>query len=199
MGVCKKALRWVAENEEALSEDTERELEFQLRQEEFIRILLQDSDLTGATEPLLPQSILPSDQAQAALAYGGIYFRRLVTPARQATICSLLTSPLYMPFFRLLASPYASIYHDYATTTAGRTGSVQLRLQSIFSAAFLKSVKLPAESPLSVVTQVGSGGAIAMIQKVRAVMKEKRTEWSAVAELPVSLSLTLSVVPREQC
>lgn len=174
-----------------MSEDTERELEFQLRKEKFIRILLQDSDLTGSTEPLLPQSTLPSAQAQAALAYGGKHFRQLVTPARQAIISSLLTSPLYMPFSRLLASPYASIYKEYASHV-GREGPVEIRLQSIFSAAFLKSMRMPVESPLSVVTDIGSGGAIAMIQKVRAVMKEKRTEWSAVAELPVSLSQPFS-------
>lgn len=41
--------------------------------------------------------------------------------------------------------------------------------------------------PLKIVTDIGGGGALAKIAKVRGVMKEKRTNWSTVSELPVEI------------
>lgn len=169
-------MQWVTENSSPNSD-----LEFDLRKEEFIQILLKDTDTSILSEPLIP-STLPSPHAQSALAYGGNHFRSLVTPSRQASICALLTSPLYMPFSRLMNSPYATIYSEYAETKIGNG-----KLSASFAAVYLKHLELPRHSPLSVVTDIGGGGALAVIQKVRAVMKEKRTEWSAIEELPVSL------------
>ena len=57
----------------------------------------------------------------------------------------------------------------------------------------LHKMDLPRDSPLSVVTDVGGGGAMARIQKVRTVMKEKKTEWSAVGELPVRAVVVAAV------
>lgn len=182
-------------------------MEFALRKEEFIRTLLGGatsltdgtSDVEMETEPLLPppptsptstssrRRLPPDPHCQAALAYGGTHFRHLLTPARTSLICSLLTSPLYMPLPRLLSSPYGHLFEPYSPSshTSSSSSSPTLSLCASFSSAYLESLGLPKESPLTVVTDVGGSGAMAKIMKVRAVMKEKRTEWSASGELPV--------------
>ncbi|GAA6059015.1 hypothetical protein JCM10212_001240 [Sporobolomyces blumeae] len=220
-GTCERAIEWVLDHPD---QDEARDLEFALRKEEFVRVLLKDtrlaplSDHEMETEPLLPaepspptpatpkapmgsRSAPPDPNAQAALAYGGTHFRHLLTPARQSTICALLTAPLFMPFPRLLASPYGSIFAPYSlassdvvdsSTAEPQAPSPTIALCASFSAAFLASLGLPKESPLTVVTDVGGSGAMAKIMKVRAVMKEKKTEWSASGELPVEIPLPLS-------
>ncbi|KAM0754865.1 hypothetical protein T439DRAFT_321921 [Meredithblackwellia eburnea MCA 4105] len=187
-GICTQALEWVSLNPES---DPERRLEFELRKEEFVRILLRDVDLTGSTDPLLPTHLpSPSPTQQEALAYAGLHFSQLWTIERAQTICALAASPLFMPFSKLLVSPYASLFADYAPKgDLGSGKGPESKLQAIFAAAFLKTIHLPKDSPLTVVTDVGGGGAMARIQKVRMVMKEKKTEWSAVEELPVEIPL----------
>ena len=146
---------------------------------------------------------------ERALAYGGQHFRPLLlsgssasgsgSSSRTALVCSLLTSPLYLPLDRLLSSPYGSLYAPYLassssssspTTTLTTPRPLELRpnepLLLLFTEAYLRSLSLPKNSPLTVVTDVGGSGALAKIIKVRTVMKEKKTEWSAVGELPVS-------------
>ncbi|GAA6016033.1 hypothetical protein JCM11491_000645 [Sporobolomyces phaffii] len=212
-GDCSAAIEWVLAHP---ARDPNRDLEFALRREEFVRILVGPAggpaarrgsgraspDVEMRTEeesaPLLasgPESTLTppvetrsDSQCQAALAYGGAHFRPLLTPARTALICSLLTSPLFLPLPKLLSSPYGPIYTPYATTTTMEAvPAPTAELCNQFSAAFLQHVGLPVQSPLTVVTDVGSSGSIAKIHKVRQVMKEKRTEWSASSELPVEI------------
>ncbi|GJN90492.1 hypothetical protein Rhopal_003503-T1 [Rhodotorula paludigena] len=229
-GVCTDALDWVADHPEA---DPDGDLEFALRKEEFIRLVLASGEGEGEgaagghameTEPLLgaaaapgttaaatplrrrkssllrstdgtggaPAHPPPDPHAQAALAYGGAHFRALLTPARSATICALLTSPLYLPLPRLLASPYGALFAQHVGSGgAGAGGAAVDALCAAFSAAYLSALELPRDSPLSVVTDVGGGGALAKIMKVRAVMKDKKTEWTAVGELPVEIPLPL--------
>ncbi|KAK4048349.1 hypothetical protein OIV83_004871 [Microbotryomycetes sp. JL201] len=198
-GNCSSALEWVAKHSDA---DPDGHLEFELRKEEYIRLLLDGSDLRQSTmefEPLLPKvarTVQPN--ISRALAYGGAHFRRLLTPQRSEIINALLTAPVYMPFSRLLASPYAPYFTAYAelddTDDANDISRLidlrpESKLSLVFAAAFLKALGLPKDSPLSVVTDIGGGGAMAKIQKVKAVMKEKKTEWSAVGELPVEIPL----------
>lgn len=149
---------------------------------------------------------------ERALAYGGQHFRPLLLSAssssssssasgsassRTALVCSLLTSPLYLPLDRLLLSPYGTIYAPYlaSSPTAPIRTTLNLRanepLVLLFTEAYLRSLALPKNSPLTVVTDVGGSGALAKIIKVRTVMKEKKTEWSAVGELPVSVCFPL--------
>lgn len=40
--------------------------------------------------------------------------------------------------------------------------------------------------PLRVVGDIGGGGALARIEKGRKVMRERKSEWSQIDELPVS-------------
>ncbi|KAM0791205.1 hypothetical protein ACM66B_005687 [Microbotryomycetes sp. NB124-2] len=206
-GDCSSALAWVQQHQDA---DSDGHLEFELRKEEYVRLLLDGSDLRSSAmdhEPLLPKAsrgrgarkVEPS--VSRALEYGGAHFRRLLTPQRSETINALLTAPVFMPFSRLLTSPYASYFASYAeaeddhgaSTFADVSRLIDLRpeskLSQIFAAAYLKALGLPKDSPLSVVTDIGGSGAMAKIHKVKAVMKEKKTEWSAVGELPVEIPL----------
>lgn len=178
-GGCTRALAWVVDAGLA-----DGDLEFELRKEEYIQLLLRESDVSGASEPLLPPGTVTAS-VRAALEYGGAHFRQFVTPARQEVIGRLLTAPLWMPFSRLVVSPYAELFVDYAVGPDGSTRLAETRLQATFAAAYLQTMGLPRLSPLTVVTDIGGGGALAVIQKVRAVMKERKTEWSAVEELPV--------------
>lgn len=210
-GVCTSALEWIEsssrEEEGGEQTDVEQDLEFALRKEEYIRLLLAGSDLSSSAserEPLLPivatttnsngytkptPTTIDSNIVQA-LQYGGHHFRQLLTPSRHSLICSLLSAPHYMPLSRLLSSPYSNLFTPYLSSSSP-TSESPLCLQ--FATAFLKKVELPRDSPLSVVTDIGGGGAMARIQKVRNVMKEKKTEWSAVGELPVRFSFSLSL------
>ncbi|GAA5820476.1 hypothetical protein JCM11251_005642 [Rhodosporidiobolus azoricus] len=209
-GKVQRAVEWVEKHPNA---DDNSELEYALRKEEFIRLLL--SERTAAGESVSndamdmdegPASAAPATLAAAfaarsvdplttrALAYGGTHFRRLLTPQRSEEICALLTSPLYLPLPRLLSSAYGSIYTPYLPPCPSSPYSPPAPTQALlaaFSAAYLATLSLPRDSPLSVVTDVGGSGALAKIMKVRQVMKEKKTEWTAVGELPVEIPLPL--------
>lgn len=168
--------------------DKKRDLQFALRREEFSRILLAGMDLSGASDPLLPSSS-PSNtagNAQKALAYGGKYFRALITPARQDLIGGLLTSTLFLPYSKLLSSPYGHLYSS-SPSSSSTPSSTNDQVIAHFTAVYLLQMGLPTESPLSVVvdTGAGSGGAISRILKVGKVMKDKKTAWSSTEELPV--------------
>ncbi|GAA5920100.1 hypothetical protein JCM6882_004380, partial [Rhodosporidiobolus microsporus] len=201
------AVEWVEQHPGA---DESGELEYALRREEFILSLLGGdappaiaADAEDAMEtddaPAAPPRFKPAAApASRALAYGGVHFRRLLTPARSDEICALLTSPLYLPVPRLLASPYGHIFAPYASPSSSSPprsrpspSPATESLAAAFSLAYLATLSLPRDSPLSVVTDVGGSGALAKIMKVRQVMKEKKTEWTAVGELPVEIPLPL--------
>ncbi|GAA6042961.1 hypothetical protein JCM8097_000023 [Rhodosporidiobolus ruineniae] len=218
-GKVQSAVEWVEGHPEA---DEGGELEYQLRREEFVRMVLasggegegeKGSSLAGGKEadeametddappPSSSSSIKPSftpasPAASAALRYGGLHFRRLFTPQRSDELCALLTAPLYLPLPRLLSSPYGALFAPYLPSSSPApslptTPPPTQALIASFSAAFLSTLSLPRDSPLSVVTDVGGSGALAKIMKVRQVMKEKKTEWTAVGELPVEIPLPL--------
>jgi hypothetical protein len=209
LGNCRRAIEWVVQHKER---DENGDLEFGLRKEEFIRILLdsaveeeettssfdmqveQDNDTTMTTTTKEIPHRPRRNNIQAALNYGGTHFRHLLTPSRTVLICSLLTSPLYMPLPKLLSSPYSHIFAPYASKTI-ENATTTSELCRRFSRAYLQSIGLPTKSALAVVTDVGGSGAMGKIMKVRNVMKEKRTEWSAQGELPVRFCF--SSLPRE--
>ena len=64
-------------------------------------------------------------------------------------------------------------------------------LVPLFSSEFCASLNMSRDLPLRVATDIGGGGALAKLAKVRSVMKEKRTEWTTVGELPVRLVPTI--------
>ncbi|SCZ88842.1 BZ3500_MvSof-1268-A1-R1_Chr2-1g04671 [Microbotryum saponariae] len=209
-GICTSALEWIEQTRRSSEKpgsiddaarqansdpDPDSDLEFELRKEEYIRLLLStsldDKDM-AEREPLLAQNSSPSSQDKRqqgsinlALRYGGHHFRRLMTPSRRSHIEALLTAPIYMPLERLLHSPYAPIFEPYVPTESTLLPAESTPTCAMFTAAFLSTLGLPRDSPLTVVTDIGGSGAMAKIHKVRAVMKEQKTSWSAIGELPV--------------
>ncbi|GAA5991267.1 hypothetical protein JCM11641_000406 [Rhodosporidiobolus odoratus] len=196
-GEARPALDWLeAQQGEGNSVDEHGELEYALRKEEYIRLLLSSPVSTAEDDNAMvvdgddlnakPAATNISDPIRSrAMQYGGAHFRRMLTPTRSDEICALLTSPLYLPLPRLLASPYSPLFTPYKSSPCPATAAVA----TAFAAAYLQTMGLPPDSPLSVVTDVGGSGALAKILKVRQVMKEKKTEWSARGELPVEIPL----------
>lgn len=99
----------------------------------------------------------------------------------------LMCAFLFLP--TLGASPYARLFADPARAWADAAEA--------FTREFCALLDLAAESPLYI---AATAGAIALptLLKMAAIMKDKKTEWSTVNELPVfppplSISIYLSV------
>ena len=60
-------------------------------------------------------------------------------------------------------------------------------LAPLFTAEYCAFIKRSREPALKVATDIGGGGALSRLAKVRSVMKERRTEWTQAGELPVSV------------
>lgn len=90
-----------------------------------------------------------------------------------------MTSVLFLPMDRLLKSPYADLADQ----------SVHTDLQRMFATEYCASLGMSRQAPLRVVADIGGGGALARIEKGRKVMRERKSEWSQVDELPVSMSM----------
>ncbi|GAA5869720.1 hypothetical protein JCM8547_005826 [Rhodosporidiobolus lusitaniae] len=201
-----RAIAWLEEHPEV---DKDGALEYGLRKEQFIAMVLSASasGTKGGLESSTADVAMDTDDASSAtsvasaIAYGGHHFRRLMTSQRSEEICALLTSPLYLPPPRLFSSPYGSLFSSYTSTSPSSLPSTSASpsatpppteaLANAFTTAYLATLGLPRDSPLAVVTDVGGSGALAKIMKVRQVMKDKKTEWTAVGELPVEIPLPL--------
>jgi hypothetical protein len=111
-------------------------------------------------------------------------------------ILRLSTAALYLPLPKLLASPYADLLvRTGATVNLEKVAHSKLaddlyyapHLVNLFASEFCRSLAMSKDLPLSVVTDVGGSGALAKIAKVRGMMKDKRTEWTTVQELPIEI------------
>ncbi|KNZ58293.1 hypothetical protein VP01_195g9 [Puccinia sorghi] len=130
-----------------------------------------------------------SRSRQLALEYAQQHFLKFF-PRRWEEAVRLTASSLYTPFSKLKRSPYSEFYR-----TANSVGVDEEcdcselwlhadHLVPLFTKEFYARLEWSKELPLTVATELGSGGALAKIAKVRSVMKEKRTEWSQADELP---------------
>ncbi|PLW12735.1 hypothetical protein PCANC_10451 [Puccinia coronata f. sp. avenae] len=133
---------------------------------------------------------------QVALEYGQKHFPKFF-PRRWEEAVRLTASSLYTPFSKLKRSPYSEFYRLASGVEMGSEydcSQVWLHadhLVPLFTKEFYARLGWSKELPLTVATELGSGGALAKIAKVRSVMKEKRTEWSQADELPVEIPLPL--------
>ncbi|KAG0142630.1 hypothetical protein CROQUDRAFT_662344 [Cronartium quercuum f. sp. fusiforme G11] len=135
-----------------------------------------------------PASVCSPSQ-QRALEYAGIHFRNFF-PNRWDEAIRLISSVLYAPLPNLLRSPYSDFYQT-ADLGSQQPWVHAHHLVPLFTKEFYSNLKWSKELPLVVATDLGSGGALAKIAKVRSVMKEKRTEWSQADELPVEIPLPI--------
>lgn len=70
-------------------------------------------------------------------------------------------------------------------------------LEPLFKAEFCARNRIAKDAPLAIGVEVGAGGALNRIIKVKAVMKERGNEWSQADELPVSLPPPHSTTGKE--
>lgn len=129
--------------------------------------------------------------AEEALVYGRQHFR----PSQAAhfdEIKRLFTFLLFLPDSRLspdelhdhnsLTIRIPSVYHYFLDEDQMHSST----LAPLFQREFTARQGVAREAPLKVAVEVGAGGALNIIIKVRSLMKEKGNEWSQADELPVS-------------
>ena len=150
-----------------------------------------------------------------ALAYSRAHFQPFYA-AHVREISRLSAAALYLPVERLLVSPYRELFTaadappipmavdgEAGDSAAAKPSPLAVapavnptdeiyhapHLVELFASEYCTSLSMPRDLPLKVVTDIGGGGALAKIAKVRGVMKEKRTGWSTVTELPVEIAI----------
>lgn len=189
-------------------------IEYHLHRSQYIRLLLSDTFplppslasspfVTGSASAAVStngvaadhesRSLTPASKgASRALAYARTHFKQFYQ-AHVAEIARLSAAALYLPFERLMASPYKDLFpkeegSSDETPAALVDGLYHAPyLVQLFSSEYCVSLGMSKDLLLKVVTDIGGGGALAKIAKVRGVMKEKRTNWSTVSELPVEI------------
>lgn len=194
-GDLQPALAWVQAHQPWL-ELRQSSLEFDLRRSQFVRLLTtpDSSDLPQFEkhhtlnmdiDPPITHQISTSSE-QRALHQARVYLQPFIS-TRFNEVIRLTTSVLFTPLSNLRRSPYAE-YYQAAEGDDENSDQPWLHahhLVPLFTQEFYAQLRWSKELPLVVATDLGSGGALAKIAKVRSVMKEKRTEWSQADELPV--------------
>jgi hypothetical protein len=128
---------------------------------------------------------------EEALLYGRKHFRP-TQAAHLDEIKRLFTFLLFLPDSRTAAEDFEDVktllqriprpYHCFLDEDLMH-GST---LAPLFQRDFTARQGVAREAPLKVAVEVGAGGALNIIIKVRSLMKEKGNEWSQADELPVS-------------
>ena len=149
---------WAAENRSRLQQRGSP-LEFDLHKIHFISMITRHD---------------PPDQLEALG-----YLRRLsasLYASNDQEIYRMITSLLFLPVEKLRSSPYS----DLLDPTLIRKSKLELAREYCASMGLSRSV------PLQTVGTIGAGGALTRIEKSRKVMRENKSEWSQVDELPVN-------------
>jgi hypothetical protein len=81
----------------------------------------------------------------------------------------------FLPITKLQNSPYVDL----------ASPSLHSDLEPLFAKEYCASLGMSRQEPLRVVGDIGGGGALARIEKGRKVMRERKSEWSQIDELPV--------------
>lgn len=87
----------------------------------------------------------------------------------------LMSCIAYLPASRLQESPYKDLM----------SSSLHTDLEPLFAKEYCANLGMSRQVPLRVVGDIGGGGALARIEKGRKVMRERKSEWSQIDELPV--------------
>lgn len=203
------AIQWAEDHREWL-EEKGSPLEFDLRRSEFVHILTDDdlqpengsngfnstndretdAQMDVEEQPNRPnpsKKAEPSPAQKRALEYAREEFRPFIAKRWEEAV-KLTSSVLYAPLSKLRQSPYSEFYQS-AQSDSLVPWVHGHHLVPLFTQEFYAALRWSKELPLVVATDLGSGGALAKIAKVRSVMKEKRTEWSQADELPVEIPL----------
>jgi hypothetical protein len=129
---------------------------------------------------------------EEALLYGRHHFRP-TQAAHLDEIKRLFTFLLFLPDSRTSADELQNAktllyripkpYHCFLDEDLMHSSA----LAPLFQRDFTARQGVAREAPLKVAVEVGAGGALNIIIKVRSLMKEKGNEWSQADELPVSV------------
>ncbi|KAH7340495.1 hypothetical protein B0J17DRAFT_651570 [Rhizoctonia solani] len=140
---------------------TERQstLEFALHRAQFLALLLSPTD---------------PNPRQTAIAYSKQHFPALYAEHGPA-VRRLLASVLFLQP-GLAGSPYADLIQGPDAA-------------SLFAREYCAQLGLGEQVPMKVAIDIGGSGALARIEKGRKIMKDSRTEWSSVDELPIEIPL----------
>ncbi|KAG8691837.1 hypothetical protein FRC11_007803 [Ceratobasidium sp. 423] len=140
---------------------TERQstLEFALHRAQFLALLLSPTD---------------PNARQTAIAYSKQHFPNLYAEHGPA-VRRLLASVLFAQP-GLAGSPYADLIQGPDAA-------------SLFAREYCAQLGLGEQVPMKVAIDIGGSGALARIERGRQIMKDSRTEWSSVDELPIEIPL----------
>lgn len=123
---------------------------------------------------------------EAALLYGQ-RFLRPQQPGQLEEITRLFTYLLYLPeqpqsfSKQLLSARVPGVYQNFLNDDEMHASA----LVPLFQREFTASQDIAREAPLHLAVEVGAGGALNLIIRVRTLMKAKGNEWSQADELPV--------------
>lgn len=174
---------------------------------ENVEMMSASIDALPPSARAAPATYLPTDEMEAArtnveraLAYGREHFApfrstHLGEIQRLFTLLAFL--PAFLPAPAYGEEGYDSVPVEHLLPTVPLVYRPLLDanlvhaplLEPMFKVEFCARNRIPKDAPLAIGVEVGAGGALNRIIKVKAVMKERGNEWSQADELPVSLYL----------
>lgn len=218
------AIQWAEANRDFLLHRSSS-FEFELHRSQFIRIATGQLPLLAATQGEHLIALDPDGDNIARFSSGAEPPSAIVSPIEQAVcygrthlrrhlhdhlleIQALYSFILYLPqsvpadpdagspsdplaYLREVV-PYS--YHDFLDPTVVHSPYLVPRFQIEFCACN----KLARDAPLKTTVEIGAGGALLKIMKVRQVMKMRGNEWSQANELPVSCAAVDIVAPESR-
>ncbi|PWN18363.1 hypothetical protein BCV69DRAFT_288419 [Microstroma glucosiphilum] len=212
-GHLQPAIEWAQVNRPFL-ESRSSQLEFALQRSQFLRIAIGAPALSGAsvTTSLMATDsdgenvtmTRPSSSAsfyspiEEAMHYGRKHFGHH-RASQLSELQALYTFILFLPptgltdpdagssshYLARLHQQVPLVYHRFLD--ANRMHSALL--EPVFQAEFCARNQLARDPPLKIAVEVGTGGALQKIMKVRQVMKIRGNEWSQAEELPIDIPL----------
>ena len=168
-------------------------LAFQLHAARFVSLLVSDTIPLPSACPIPDVPLGTQAGSLQGPARAIAYARKHFSPfyiEHAIEIQRLIAACAYMPLERLAKTPYRDILRPTSSLQIDDPAATYAaHLTFLFTRAYCIVNHEPFESPLKVLTDIGGGGALARIAKVRSVMKDKRTNWSATEELPTEITV----------
>lgn len=206
-GDLRPAIRW-AERERDFLIKRQSPLEFALHRSQFIRIAtgscLHLDHLAGSSgggaESDPDGETTPPSNISTALEYG----RRNLQPfldRHLPEVQRMFTLLAFLPNFAIASSygPDGSdsvpVEHLLPTVPAVYRPLLDAKLvhapflEPLFRLEFSSRNRVSKEAPLATCVEVGAGGALSQIIKVKTIMRERKNEWSQADELPIEIPL----------
>lgn len=148
----------------------------------------------------LAHASLANTNVERALAYGREHFKRFRSThldeiQRLFTLLAFLPAFIPAPAYGPEGSDSVPVEHLIPTVPLVYRPLLDAKrvhaplLEPMFRLEFCARNRIAKDAPLSIGVEVGAGGALNKIIKVKAVMKERGNEWSQADELPIEIPL----------